>query len=334
MVYNAIIIDSANLYYRLKKNSKLPVDIVKRLISFIDAAKTSHLAKGGAIYILFDPLSYSDLGESKNFYHPFSERKKVLPDYKGDRVYSQSYLYAIELLRKYYLYRGDTYKLIYSDEYEADDFCHPLMEKLRNENSGAPFKVALVSNDHDLCAYVTDASADKGHVAHLINAGFENPFTSEEFERQYEFKPTYASVVMYKALLGDQSDNITGAVFLKRAKFPGNVKILCRDYLQKIANEGTSLDECVSLFKKTTFREAQEKKDKDAFDELFLVLSLVSMKMPALEKMHSNVRVVRSALEGKSLEPFVHSNPENKTINDIAHKSIYGISFRERFGKV
>ena len=323
MVYDNIIVDVSNLFYRLKKNSKTSIDIIKKINNYIGELQ-ANIHPDGSFYFLFDPISYSDLNEAKNFHYPLNERKKILPDYKANRVYSELFLETIELFRKYYLYRGEKFKLIYSDEYEADDFIEPLLKRLQEKS------IALITTDYDFARYISD-----NPVIHMVNKGIDQPFTKDEFEKLFQFKPTNASVIMYKSLFGDKSDNILGALYLKKVKFNTNIKMLCRNYLQEVSDNNMTIDDAVQQLKNATIYSVTNKKEnKTAFDELFLVLSIVNLKISILDKIYSNVNIIKSMLADKDIEPYIHCNPENATINDVIHKSIYGIPFRSSFGKV
>ena len=328
MLYNSIIVDTANLYHRLKKDAKNNhIDIVKRLINYIEGDVRSHLKENGKIYLLFDPISYSDLGESKNFYYGMDSRRATLSDYKANRVYSPQYLSTIELFRKYYMYRGEQYVLLYSDEHEADDYVEELIKiELAKEADAA---IGLLSTDHDWCSYISvDPKVD------MINGSFEKPFTVGEFIKLYQFTPTAATNTFYKALIGDESDNITGAIFMKKAKFNMNVKMLVRDYLQELAASNLSLDDAIKQWSKANFKAISSNKERTAFEILFLQMSIVDLKVSIMHKLHDNIRVIRSSLSGKSLEPYMHSNPVNETINNVVHQSIYGVPFARSFGRV
>jgi len=294
------------------------------MINYTEGEIKSRLKKDGIVYILFDPVSYSDLGESKNFYFSINERKKILSDYKANRIYSNLYLETIELYRKYYIYRGDQIKLIYSDEHEADDYVEPLIKSFNGEKS-----VAIVTTDYDLAGYMSDKPK-----IHMINEGWDKPFTSADFEKLFQFKPTPGANILYKSLFGDKSDNIVGAIFMKKAKFNMNVKLLCRDYLKYVADNNLTIDEITKEFKTGNFQESTKRQTKTPFDALFLALSIVDLKVPIMEKLYTNIRVIRSSLTDKTIEPFIHCNAENATINDVIHKAIFGQPFSNTFGKV
>jgi len=303
------------------------------MLNFIENDCKPRLRKDSTLYLLFDPISYSDLGESKNFYYALNERKKILSDYKAGRTYSPLYLETIELFRKYYLYRGDKIKLLYSDEYEADDYVEPLINQIfdqwKFDSKGRT--IAIVSTDYDLAGYINESG---GNQVYMINEWFDKPFTVKQFEALFQFKPTPAANILYKALFGDKSDNIVGAIFMKKSKFNNNIKMLCRNYLIDVANSNMTIEDVLKQFQSASFLICNKKEEKTTFDLLFLSLALVDMKIPILQTLYTNIRVIRSALTGKSLEPYIHSNPENSTLNDVIYKSIYGIPFKQSFGKI
>lgn len=156
MLYDYIVIDSANLFYRCLGKNDAAEQVVRKMISFTEDLRQS---LNDTLYIIFDPISEYDLGESKSFKFPSSERKKIDENYKANRQYSSLYYQSILLYKKFYTYRGDKVKTIYSQEYEADDFVEPLLEMI-----GPNKKVALVTTDYDWSRYISDD-------VHMINKG-------------------------------------------------------------------------------------------------------------------------------------------------------------------
>jgi hypothetical protein len=333
MLYDRILVDTANIFYRLQNGQKTSLQITRKMINFIEQEIKPHLNKDGILYLLFDPISLSDLGESKNFTVPLNNRKKILADYKEGRTYSPLYLESIELFRKYYIYRGDFVKLIYSDEFECDDFVEPLLELFEKEweNSKGQKSVALCTTDYDFAKYI---SKNNTRRVDLINSSFDKPFMVEQFEDLFQFKPTIAANTIFKALFGDRSDHIVGALFIKKAKFNTNIKVVARDYIQDISRNNYTLDEVIKQFKNANFMQSNNKQDKSAFDMLYLAMSIVDLKIPILEKFYSNIKVIKSALAGKKIERFIHCNQEQPKINDVIHQSIFGTKFTTIFGKV
>ena len=186
MLYDYIVIDSANLFYRCLGKNEAAEQVVRKMISFTEDLRQS---LNDTLYIIFDPISEYDLGESKSFKFPSSERKKIDENYKANRQYSSLYYQSILLYKKFYTYRGDKVKTIYSQEYEADDFVEPLLEMI-----GPNKKVALVTTDYDFSRYISDD-------VHMINKGLDKPYSIKDFEEKFLFKPTKASITLYKALL-------------------------------------------------------------------------------------------------------------------------------------
>ena len=272
---------------------------------------------------MFDPLSYSDLNSSKAFINNLN-RKKILPDYKINRKYSGLYLETIELYRKYYFYRGDKIKLVYSDEFEADDYLQPILNKIQDDS-----KIAIVSTDHDWSWAISDKIC-------LINKDWENPFTKKEFKQIYQFDPTYTSIILYKSLFGDKSDNISGAIFTKKAKFlyPDGIKLLCLKFLNYININNIYIDDFIKEFKTAVHHKIQNKTSKTPFDELYLQLKINDLKLPIIQTLFTNISIVRSQLENKNIDDMIHCNPENPTTNSIVHQSIYGVKFSNLFGKI
>jgi 5'-3' exonuclease len=303
------------------------------MINFIEQEIKPHLTEDGILYLLFDPISLSDLGESKNFTVPLNNRKKILADYKEGRSYSPLYLDSIELFRKYYIYRGDHIKLLYSDEFEADDYAEPLLEQFDKEWSfdSAGRNIAIISTDYDFAKYILNTN---GRKVHLINGPFDKPVTVDQFESLFQFKPTIAANTVYKALFGDKSDHIVGALFIKKAKFNTNIKTIARDYIQYVSNNKLTLQDVIQQFKNANFMQINAKQQKTEFDMLYLSMSIVDLKIPILEKFFTNIRVIRSALAGKNVDTFTHCNQEQPKINDIVHQSIFGAKFTTLFGKV
>jgi 5'-3' exonuclease len=303
------------------------------MVNFIEQEIKPHLTKDGDLYLLFDPLSLSDLGETKNFAVPLNDRKKILSDYKEGRDYHSMFFDSIELFRKYYIHRGDKIKLVYSDEYEADDYVEPLLEQFDKEwqFDSHSRHVALLSTDLDWARYIFK---EGGRRVDLVNSSFQTPFSVDQFVELFQFKPTIAANVVYKALFGDKSDNIIGALFIKKARFSVNAKILARDYIQYVSKNELTLDDVIKEFKTANFMTINNKVDKTAFDMLYLTMNIVDLKTPIMEKFYTNIQVIRSALQGRSIKDFVHSNPEQVKTNEILHQSIFGIKFATQFGKI
>lgn len=328
MLYNNILIDSANLFYRLAKKDDNFTTIIKKMIAHVEEETKAHLEKDGTIYILFDPITLSDLGESKSFkflsykkIETKNDRKQKSKDYKSGRVYNPNYQKTIETFLKYYAYRGEQIKLVYSNKYEADDFVEPLLKQL----SG---KIALVSNDEDFARYIDENT-------YLISRGYDDPFNKKEFYDKFKFFPTPAANTLYKAFFGDTSDKITGCIFLKKAKFMTNIKMLCYDYIKEVSDKNISLDDVVKQFRNGSFNDYVEKDDtvRTPFERLFTEFSIASQKESVLSKFYLNVDLIRSHLENKPIDKYIHWNDEKPVLNDVIRQAIYGMDSKSWFGK-
>jgi hypothetical protein len=318
ILYNNIIVDVFNMIWRLRGKAKKVTTVVKNCIDHIENDIKAHLDSKGTLYLLLDPIPLNDLGMSKAF--GLSTRQKILSDYKMNRPKDPLILEVASFLKKYYAFRGASTVLLYSDEYEADDFVQPLIERCNG-------RTALLSTDLDwsrsICADVD-----------LINTHWDTPFTANEFEMQFEFAPTSAAITFYKAFFGDKSDCIQGAINVMRAKFFSPIKMQVRDFLKQMSKEEWSIDAAVERFTKANFTSIVREQNKTAFDTLFLSIFAADEKAPVTQTLLRNVAVIRSQLEGKDISAYMHSEPERPTVNNVLHASIYGKSFRESFGSV
>ncbi len=317
MLYDYIVIDSANLFYRCLGKNETAEQIVRKMISFTEDLRQS---LNDTLYIIFDPISEYDLGESKSFKFPSSERKKIDENYKANRQYSSLYYQSILLYKKYYTYRGDKVKTIYSQEYEADDFVEPLLEMI-----GPNKKVALITTDYDWSRYISDN-------VHMINKGLDKPYSIKEFEEKFLFKPTKASIILYKALYGDSSDNIKGAIYLDKTKLVNNIKELCYNYIKEIADKDKTIEEVIS--------DLDLGRDFDVgnmgetpLEKLLFAFAMNSKQVNIIDRVKLNISIIRSMLEKKDISKYIHSNQEKPEYNSILRQSIFKVDTKTWFGK-
>ena len=317
MLYDYIIIDSANLFYRCLGKNETAEQVVRKMISFTEDLRQS---LNDTLYIIFDPISEYDLGESKSFKFPSSERKKIDENYKANRQYSSLYYQSIILYKKFYTYRGDKVKTIYSQEYEADDFIEPLLEMI-----GPNKKVALISTDYDWSRYISDD-------VHMINKGLDKPYSIKDFEEKFLFKPTKASITLYKALYGDESDNIKGSIYLDKTKLVNNIKELCYNYIKEVADMNKSLED-VEKDLKQGYKFDAAHIGETPLEQLLFAFHMNSKQVNIIDKTILNMSIVRSLLEGKDISKYIHSNPEKQDYNSIIRQSIFKVDTKSWFGK-
>lgn len=317
MLYDYIVIDSANLFYRCLGENETAEQVVRKMISFTEDLRQS---LNDTLYIIFDPISEYDLGESKSFKFPSSERKKIDENYKANRQYSSLYYQSILLYKKFYTYRGDKVKTIYSQEYEADDFVEPLLEMI-----GPNKKVALVTTDYDWSRYISDD-------VHMINKGLDKPYSIKDFEEKFLFKPTKASITLYKALYGDESDNIKGSIYLDKTKLVNNIKELCYNYIKEVADTNKSLED-VEKDLKQGYKFDAAHIGETPLEQLLFAFHMNSKQVNIIDKTILNMSIVRSLLEGKDISKYIHSNPEKPEYNSIIRQSIFKVDTKSWFGK-
>lgn len=317
MLYDYIVIDSANLFYRCLGKNDTAEQVVRKMISFTEDLRQS---LNDTLYIIFDPISEYDLGESKSFKFPSSERKKIDENYKANRQYSSLYYQSILLYKKFYTYRGDKVKTIYSQEYEADDFVEPLLEMI-----GPNKKVALISTDYDWSRYISDD-------VHMINKGLDKPYSIKDFEEKFLFKPTKASITLYKALYGDESDNIKGSIYLDKTKLVNNIKELCYNYIKEVADMNKSLED-VEKDLKQGYKFDAAHIGETPLEQLLFAFHMNSKQVNIIDKTILNMSIVRSLLEGKDISKYIHSNPEKPEYNSIIRQSIFKVDTKSWFGK-
>lgn len=317
MLYDYIVIDSANLFYRCLGKNETAEQVVRKMISFTEDLRQS---LNDTLYIIFDPISEYDLGESKSFKFPSSERKKIDENYKANRQYSSLYYQSILLYKKFYTYRGDKVKTIYSQEYEADDFVEPLLEMI-----GPNKKVALITTDYDWSRYISDN-------VHMINKGLDKPYSVKEFEEKFLFKPTKASIILYKALYGDSSDNIKGAIYLDKTKLVNNIKELCYNYIKEVADKDKTIEEVIS--------DLDLGRDFDVgnmgetpLEKLLFAFAMNSKQVNIIDRVKLNISIIRSMLEKKDISKYIHSNQEKPEYNSILRQSIFKVDTKTWFGK-
>lgn len=331
MLYDDIIIDSANLFYRLQNNDNSTttvIELTKKMINFVNDETKKHLKENGTIWIVFDPISKNKLNEEKSFHiqtyskSTSSIRKNINKNYKAKRQYSPFYAKTIENVMKYFAYRGEKIKEVYSQTYEADDYIEPLVASLPKDS-----QIALVTTDEDW------AKAIKENV-YMINKGYDEPWSKKDFFEKYKFNPTPAANILYKSFFGDKSDNIQGCIFMKKAKFMTNIRKTCLNVIKDVSESGISIDDFMHNFEHISYLDIINKENKTNTELLFLEFTIASQKEGVLAKMKQNVHLVRSLLDGKDISKYIHWNPENEKFNDIIRQSIYGLDGKTWFGKV
>lgn len=315
-VYDAVIVDVANYIYRKRSTSGVK-DLLKVVINGISEDVRSRVRRNGVLYLLFDPIPPNDMGISKTFqYSGF--RKEILPDYKSDRVMDKAVIDCERIVKNYFSFSDSSIVCVYSDRYEADDYVGGIVESIEGS-------IALLTTDEDWCRYLRRG-------VDVINDKWDEPFTREDFKRKFQFYPTAAANTLYKAIFGDRSDGITGAVFIKKAKFTCPIKEIARDLIKEVSKNETTLEDFVSKWNSTKYLDIVDEKTSP-FKEFYTAFTSVDQKAPILDTLMSNIRVVSSALKGQEWLQYSHPGTEEKVKFDLLHESIFGIPFIKSFGR-
>jgi 5'-3' exonuclease len=203
MKYARILLDVSNLYFRAFTTSRHIVSDVdgKRMVTgglftsikMIQRIESVYLAENGRIYFLFDNPSSGEI-----------RRRDIDPDYKINRKkqdpqFFKGLDYLQLVLRSY----KTGYRVIQRPDAEADDLVFPVLKSFE----GHDHFVLLVSTDMDWSRSI----ADKAHW--LVHSGGKDiVYDKDLFYNKYGFYPGYNEVCLYKALKGDESDNIVPGV--------------------------------------------------------------------------------------------------------------------------
>lgn len=213
MKYDALVIDTMNVFYRVSIHKTEPSNLVSKkrvykesicnFIRKIDEIVTNYSYHDGDIYLLFDnPTSRIELKSA----FMFAGRKEIFPDYKANRVKESKEFYnSIGLIKYYYLLKESNYRCLQASRLEADDLVKPLLEHRLQGKS-----VLLVSNDLDWAKEVSDK-------VHWLKK-WDEIIGPDQLSQKLDFHVTEASLVSYKAIYGDSSDNIPN--LLKAKTFP------------------------------------------------------------------------------------------------------------------
>lgn len=199
--YDYIIFDSNNYYLRqymtrkdeVVKQGKRTVSVggIRGFLQGLNKIAKEYLADNGQIICGFD-----------NQASKMRLRKEIDPDYKANRVEAHpSFARSIEMLQTILLsYRDDLTVLMKSGQ-EFDDMALPLIAQLPEDKS-----VLIITNDMDFFRLLDY----KGRTVHIYDNN--KVWNQNEFESKYGFFATSETVVMYKVIRGDRSDNIAPGI--------------------------------------------------------------------------------------------------------------------------
>jgi len=303
MLYDAILIDTFNLYYKKRKAHATPISMANDMIDFIEvelAPKLSDKSSIGKIFLLFDPLPENDGNVTKTFkyYAPErkSVRKQILRKYKGTRIEDKNAIDTIHLVKMFYAFRGKKYVTVISPDFEADDFAESIVKSFEGKN------ILMFSSDMDWARYISDKVL-------LCTGNPRETFGKEDYCEKFGFIPSMKTVVIQKALFGDPSDNIASSIVPEKAKYCLPCTDIAQKYLEEISKSGESLDDVIKRISKFTFRFLFAQKKRTNEEELFYRM-ICNEDENMIRNFLTNVQLIRSRC--KAYTPYSSCNDFNK----------------------
>lgn len=237
--FDNIIIDTVNLAYKTFHTKEETPSLVSKkqvykesICSFINSVEDlikKYLHSDGNVYLLFD--NYHSRLDMQSML-TFSSRKELDESYKNNRKKESKEFYnSINLIRYYYLIGPSKFHTLQISNLEADDLVKPLLSILNKNNINQTS--LLVTSDLDWGRYLTN------NVKWIPKLD-ESVETVQSLSSRCGFPIDEPSIIMYKALFGDASDNIKSTInktssnesqfieFLKENKDINSIPILCK----------------------------------------------------------------------------------------------------------
>lgn len=212
MKYDCLIIDTVNLAYKVFNTSQeKPLLINKKsvykesvvnFIKMVDNLKERFLHFDGIIYLLIDNYySRADLQTS----FMYADRRELSEAYKFTRhKESKEFYNSINLIRYYYMINTPQYVVSRIDGLEADDLVKPILDLKCKDK-----KCLFVTSDLDWTRYLSDSN-------HWLPKLGEEPETAKQLEARLGFPISETSIIAFKSIFGDASDNISSLVTLNK----------------------------------------------------------------------------------------------------------------------
>lgn len=230
--YDKLIVDTSNIFFRVSafdlkgltqdkfKTLKKSGSLFETYKAWVQSLTTRTF---GDVVLLFDPL-HSKGG--------ISERAKIKSEYKAQRsktdLVSQLKIDTLTKLYNYFILEPQSrIKVYHSLEMEADDFAEKLTEK---------GNCLMITSDMDFSRYLESGRVDMMRSGLTITDSAI--YTSEDFEKdkKHPFKPNIASVSLWKAFYGDESDNLEGVYHLKTNKVLREASDKTMEVIKEIGN--------------------------------------------------------------------------------------------------
>lgn len=312
-MYSIIIVDTFNLYFSRTKGGGSDIHRnASNVITYIETDIKRNLDPNGKLILLFDPIPKVDLQE--RYFKTYAARAELNPTYKANRKKNPKDIEAISLIYQYFNSREGFY-IAKDNLLEADDFVERIVEKFPDK------KISLCTTDMDWARFLKD-----DRIVMIQSFDWNNPFTEKSFFEKYNYKPTIASVTLHKALFGDNSDNITGALCepksttktdTKRKKikfFTPDLKAIAKQWVSEIAESQESLSTVVKRIKAYNWTNlvtepiTNEKKVISAME----VAETQKMVVSPISTFMNNLQLIQTRC--KNLDLYIHKTTESKTV--------------------
>lgn len=210
--YDWIVFDLVNFCYKTFPKEKGPLTqfsnkfvygaAAASAIKSIESLKAKYGHSDTKVVLLVDNyLSRADLTSA----FTYADRKNLLAEYKRVRKREDKEFYnTVNIVRYYFLVGVGEYYSVKIDGLEADDLLKPLLTYEAKQGS-----VLLVTSDLDWTRYLSDR-------VHWLPSLKDAPETKEDLAMKLGFDVTEKTIVLYKAIFGDASDNIKGILPLNQ----------------------------------------------------------------------------------------------------------------------
>ncbi len=339
-MYSVIIVDTFNMYFGRKKGNSTADAI--NIINYIETDVKRHLEPNGKLILLFDPIPKVNLQEK--YFKTYAARAEISPNYKANRKKNPKDIDALSLIYQYFDSREGCY-IAKDSTLEADDFVEGLVAKFPTES------IALVTTDMDWARFLsgervvivqTPRTKKSEVVIHGID--WDNPFTEASYKEKHGYRPTIASVTLHKALFGDDSDNISGALCepkpitkgdTKRKKikfFTPDLKELAKTWVSDVAESGESLKDVLARIKTynwTNLLEAPQTAEKRVVSAMEVADTQKTVTLP-ISTFTNNVRLIQTRCKDVNL--YIRKTSEQKSVkayidNILGYKAVKPLTF-------
>ena len=184
-------------------------------------------------------------------------RHQILPSYKSQRPKVPSEL-VFQLVQSKNFFEAFGFKTIEKSGYEADDLIGTLVEKFKNKVE----KIIIVTGDLDTLQLVEDEKV----VVWTMKKGISEVIIYDEKKVKEKYNLLPSQIPDYKALVGDQSDNIEG------------IKGIGPKSGQNLIKLYGSIEKIIDLAKKGLIEKKLSQKIIENEEKLFLFKELVTIK--------------------------------------------------------